>query len=432
LERLTNMPSTETQTLTENTAVCTTVDNGTLPDEPGFSRGVTLMEMLTQLACRKRLIAEVTGAAILVGVLLSFVLPVRYTASTEILPPRQTQSAADLFLGQIANSNLGSLASMAGGGLGLKSPNDLYIGLLKSRPVADAIIRQFDLERVYRSRDMTAARQQLAENTTVESEKSGLISVSITDKSKQRAAEMANAYTEQLRVLTQTLAVTEASQRRLFYEEQLRRAKDDLVQAEAVFQQVEQKKGLVQPDAQARALIGNLASLRAQVAAKQVQVQALRSYSTERNPDVQLAENQLSSLQTEVSRLEQRDPVSGPSDTSIEEVPAAGLEYLSAEHELLYRQTLFDLLVKQYDAARLDEAKEAAVIQVVETAIPPDRKSSPRRGLIVGLFSIGGFFAACMVALMQFWHQFLQSDPNLVGQLEALRYALTWRGAQRA
>lgn len=402
-------------------------EDNAFPEAVSLREGATLVEVLTQLLQRKWMIAKVTAAGGLLGLVLCFVLPARYKATTEIMPPHQTQSTADLFLGQIAGSNLGSLAGIAGGGLSLKSPDELYIGLLKSRPVADAIIHQFDLASVYRSRDMTAARKKLADYTTIVSEKSGLISVAVTDKDKMRAAAMANAYTDQLRVLTQTLAVTEASQRRLFYENQLKRAKQDLVQAEFAFQQVQQKKGLVQPDAQARALIGNLASLRAQVTAKQVQVQAMRSYSTEQNPEVQLAESQLSALQSEVAELEQRNHPSGSSDLSIQEVPAAGLEYLSAEHELLYRQTLFDLLIKQYDAARLDEAKEAAIIQVVAPAIPPDRKSSPKRALILILFALGGFFAACIVALMQWWRELAQSDPIVVGQLEALKSALALR-----
>ena len=362
-------------------------------------KGATLIEILTQLLYRKWLIVKITGVAILVGAILSFVLPVLYTATTEVMSPRQTQSASDLLLSQFANGNLGSLSGIAGGGLGLKDPNDIYIELLKSRPVADAIIRQFNLENLYHSRDMTAARKKLAERTTVVSKKGGLLAISVTDKDKRRAAAMANAYTGQLRALTQSLAVTEASQRDLFYKDQLKRAKEDLVQAEFAFQQVQQKKGLVQPDAQAKALIGNLAGLRVQIAAQQVHVQALRSYLTEQNPDVQLAENQLSSLKKEVVQLEQRNQPSGPSDQSIEEVPAAGIEYLRAEHELMYRQTLMDLLLKQYDAARLDEAKEATIIQVVEPAIPPDRKSSPRRTVIVVWFALLAFLGSCAFVL---------------------------------
>jgi uncharacterized protein involved in exopolysaccharide biosynthesis len=278
---------------------------------------------------------------------------------------------------------------------------------------------------------MTEARKKLAGNTEVTSEKNGFIAVSVTDQDKKRVAEMANAYTDQLRILTQTLAVTEASQRRFFYEEQLKQAKDALVAAEVAFQQVQQQKGLVQLDAQAKAMIEGIAALRAQVAAKQVEVQVLRSYSTEQNPDVQLAEKELTSLEAEEGRLEQSNHSPGISGLALGNVPTAGLEYLRAAHELAYRQALFDMLMKQYDAARLDEAKEAAIIQVLEPAIEPDQKSFPKRTLIVLLFTFVGFFAGCILALFGWWRDTVQSDPDDAKQLNQLKQAFMWRESRR-
>ena len=224
-----------------------------------------------------------------IGILLSVALPVRYTAITCIMPPQQTQSSASLFMSQFAGSGAGPLAALAGGGLDLKSPSDLYVGLLESPPIADAIIHQFGLVHIYGSPDMTGAREKLAQSTVVKTEKSGLITIAVSDRNKQRAAQLANAYTSELRALTQRLAVTEASERRQFYEDQLKQAKEALVGAELAFEQVQQQKGLVALDAQAKAMIEGLAALRAQAAAKQVEVQALRSYSTERNPEVQFS-----------------------------------------------------------------------------------------------------------------------------------------------
>jgi uncharacterized protein involved in exopolysaccharide biosynthesis len=365
---------------------------------------------------------------VFIGLVLCFVLPVRYTATTKIMPPQQTQSTASmLMMNQLTSVGGGSLAALAGGGMGLKNPNDIYIGMLTSRPVADAIIQKFGLMQAYHAKDMTKARKKLAGYTEVTSEKNGFIAVSVTDKDKKRVAEMANAYTDQLRILTQTLAVTEASQRRLFYEEQLKQAKDALVAAELAFQQVQQQKGLVQLDAQAKAMIEGIAALRAQVAAKQVEVQALRSYSTEQNPDVQLAERELTSLQAEETRMEQSNHSPGIAGLGLENVPAAGLEYLRAAHELAYRQALFDMLMKQYDAARLDEAKEAAIIQVVEPAIDPDKESSPKRGIILVLSAFVGFFSGCIVALFLWWKELLQFDPIAAKRLQELSYALRGR-----
>jgi capsule polysaccharide export protein KpsE/RkpR len=308
--------------------------------------------------------------------------------------------------------------------MGLKSPNDIYLGLLTSRPIADAIIQKFNLAKVYHAKDMTKAREKLASCTAVISEKNGFIAISVTDNDKKRVAEMANTYTEQLRILTKSLAITEASQRRLFYEEQLKQAKEALVASEIAFQQVQQQKGLVQLDAQAKAMIESLAVLRAQVAAKQVEVQALRSYSTEQNPDVQLAERELTSLQAEEARQEQSNHAPGIAGLGLGNVPAAGLEYLRTAHELQYQQALFDMLMKQYDAAKLDESKDAAIIQVVEPAIEPDQKSSPHRLQILLLFTIGGFIASCFLVWILWRRTVAQSDPDLAKALQNLKRLL--------
>jgi len=403
-----------------------TLDYAPLSEDHPPTFAFSLIEVLTQLARRKHLIAKGAAVGMLVGVFLSLVLPVRYTAVTTLMPPQQTPSTATMLMNQLTTGGGASpLAALAGGSMGLKNPNDIYIGLLNSRPIADAIIRHFGLATLYRAKDMTAARQKLANNTVVASEKNGFLTVSVTDKDKQRAAAMANAYTEELRVLTKTLAVTEASQRRLFYEEQLKQAKESLIDAEVSFQQVQQSKGLVELDAQAKAMIEGLALLRAQVAAKEVEVQALRSYSTEHNPNLELAERELSSLRGEAAQLEQRNHSSGFTDLGLGDVPGAGMAYLRAEHEVKYRQTMFDLLIKQYDAARLDEAKDAAIIQVVEPAIAPDRKSSPKRALIVVCFTVAGVLAGCLLVPLLCWKQYAQSDPRTASQLSALRHAVT-------
>jgi len=392
------------------------------PEDLSSGFEVSLIDALTQLVRYKRLIAVVTGSATLLGLVYCLALPTLYTSTTKIMTPQQTQSSAALLMSQLTNSGAGSLAA-ATSGLGLKNPNDQYIGLLGSRPVADAIIRQFDLEAVYRSKDRTAARKTLANNTQLTTEKSGFLAVSVTDSDKQRAADIANAYTEQLRIVTKTLAVTEASQRRLFYEEQLKQAKDALVSAEVAFQQVQQEKGLVQLDAQARSIIEGLAALRERVAIKRVEVQGLRSYATEKNPNLQLAESQLASLEAEQAHLEQRGQSPGAGGLGLENVPSAGLEYLRAQHELQYRQALYDMLMKEYDAAKLDEAKDAAIIQVVEPAIAPNQKSSPHRMLILISFAMVGFLASCALVRLLWWAKVLQSAPRIAKALENLKRA---------
>lgn len=385
---------------------------------------VGIVELLTQIVRRKAVLASIMALSTAIGIALCLALPARYTATTKIMPPQQSQSAASLMMNQLANSIPPPAIGFAGGGMAQKSPNDLYVGLLSSRPVADALIQNFNLMQVYHSRDITASREELAANTIISSDKSGFISVSVTDKNSTRAAEITNGYSEQLRALTRRLAVSEASQRRLFYEEQLRQAKESLAQAEDEFRNIQQQKGLVQLDEQAKSVIVGLADLRTKVAAKRVEVQALESYSTDRNPEVGLALSQLHSLQSEERRMTAQDESAKSRNVGLEQLPSAGLEYLRADHEMRYRQAVFDMLLKQLDAAKMDEAKEAAIIQVVEPALVPERKSSPHRLSIMIVCEILGFISSCILISVQWLLAVASLDPRVVKRLAPLREAL--------
>ncbi|MGO9339970.1 MAG: GumC family protein [Terracidiphilus sp.] len=385
--------------------------------------GVTVIDALTQLFSHKRLILIVTGASMLIGLVYGLVAPVEYTSAAIIMPPKQTSSTTSFLNSPIG---MGALADAAGGGLSLRDPNAIYLGLLRSRPIADVLIDKFGLAKVYHSRDMTAARKKLERNTVIKSEASSLISISVTDGDKKRAADIANAYTEQLRLLSKSISFTEASRRRLFFEEQLKGEKEVLIAAEVAFQQVQVNKGLVHLDSQANVIIGSLSELHGQIAAKEVELQALRSFSTEQNPDVQLVESELSTMREEADQMEQHSQPTGYSDMGLKDIPKAGLDYIRAARELQYQQAFFDVLLRQYEAAGLDETKEASTIQVVAPAIEADRESSPHRLLILLLFTIGGFLASCFFAR---WRYVSQSDPDLARALQNLKCTLT---AQKA
>ena len=178
---------------------------------------IDLLDLLIALARRKRLIAAATVGSAVLAAVISFLIPNRYTATTKVLPPQQAQSSAAMLMTQLAGSGLGPLAAVAGKDLGLKNPNDIYIGMLKSRTVEDALIGEFALSGVYREKKISDTRKELEKASDIVSSKEGLIEISVEDKSPQRAAALANSYVEQLRKLTQHLAVSEASQRRLFF-----------------------------------------------------------------------------------------------------------------------------------------------------------------------------------------------------------------------
>jgi tyrosine-protein kinase Etk/Wzc len=357
---------------------------------------------------------------------VAMLLPTQFTAETRILPPQQNQSAATALVTSLVGG-LGPLGSLATKDLGLKSPNDLYVGLLKARPVADALIRRFDLMKRYGAKDMTAARIRLASQTDVHEEKDSMISISVQNRDKKLATLMANAYVEELRNLSKGLALTEASQRRLFYEEQLKQAKEDLSAAEVGLQQAQTKSGMIQLDAQAKVIIETIGNLRARIAAKRVELQALRSFATSQNAQVGIAESELAGMESELRRMERQSGGADNFDLSLKNVPQAGLEYVRAYREVKYRETLFEILAKQYEIARLDEARDAIVIQVVAPAIEPDRKSFPPRTVITVLSAFAGLFLGCLLVMISQWKTEVEANPARASRLRALREAILSR-----
>jgi len=388
---------------------------------------IDLLDLLIVLAKRKRLIAAITiGAAVLAGI-VSLLLPNRYTATTKILPPQQSQSASSMLLNQLAGGGMGPLAALAGSSLGLKNPSDIYIGILKSRSIQDALIQQFNLMSVYRDKRLSDTRKDLSGYSDIVAEKEGLISISVEDKDPRRAAAVANAYVDDLRQVTQHLAISEASQRRLFFEQQVQQAKEDLSNAELALKETEQKTGMIQLDSQAKAVIEAIGNLRAQVAAKEVQLQAMQSFATEQNPQRILVQQQVAGLREQLRKLEGQAGGDGDPVLGTGKIPGAGLEYVRKLRDVKYYETIFELLAKQYEAAKIDESREAAVIQVLDQATEPDRKSSPKRLLIIALCAICGLMIGCVSALISEAVARVQLDPERATQISRLRQLLRWK-----
>ncbi len=371
--------------------------------EPRCEAGA--IDLLILLMQRKIVILGATLAAAALAAVVALVLPNRYRATADILPPQPSQSLATSMIGQLGA--LGPVAAMAQKDFGLKNPNDLYVGMLRSRTAEERLILRFDLQRVYGDKKMSDAREDLEKASRITSGKEGFVSITIEDRDPKRAPAIANAYVDELRRLTQELAVTEAGERRMFFEGQLKIAQDDLSGAEQSLKETQQKTGLIQLDGQAKAVIESVVKLQAAVATKEVELHAMRLFSTEDNPDLRLAEEQLSGLRAELGRLEKQTGGAEESKTSADgaqvtagSVPEAGLEYVRKVRAVKYAETLFELLAKQYEAARLDEAKTAAVIQVLDPAVEPDRKSAPQRTLIVALGALLGLFASVSFVLV--------------------------------
>jgi uncharacterized protein involved in exopolysaccharide biosynthesis len=381
-----------------------------------------MFDFLILLVANKRTILLATLLAGIAGVVVSLALPARYTAVTTLLAPPQATPFSSAFLSQVGTLN------PAIGGLGLKNPADLYVSLLKSRSVEDAMIQRFHLVERYRSKRMSEARRSFERNCEISTTtKDGLIRLSIQDRDPKLAAEMANGYVEEYRRFSADLAVTEAAQRRLFLGQQLQQAKEGLATAEENFKQSEQNSGMIQLDGQTKALIESAAAVRAQIAAKEVQLSALSSYETDANPEVSLAKQQLTALQSQLKQLGGSEAGSGRELIALKgQLPEAGLVYIRKLREVKYQETIFDLLAKQYESAKLDEARHGAVIQVVDSAVVPDLRSSPLRSFIVlGALIAGAVLGVFIVWLRHSWSKF-RSQPAGRSRLDAV--AKAWSG----
>ncbi len=391
------------------------------PDDrtTGDDKEINLFDLLIVLAKQKKL---VLGLPLVVAVLaagISFVLPVSYTATAVIVPPQQSASSSAAMLSQLSGG-LAGLASIAG----IRTPAELYIGMLRSRTVADNLIQRFDLMRVYETEYPSNARKALETKTAITHVQGGLITIEVDDQDPKRAAAMANAYVDELLKLSQTMAVTEASQRRLFYERQLGQAKDNLARAEEAAKRGIEKGGLAQVEGQGRAIVEATARLRGQITAKEVQIGAMRTFATDRNPDLQLALQELESMKRELARIEGASQAK--SGVAPEGSPS-GISSVDMLRNVKYFEAIYEFLSKQYELSKIDEARDAPVVQVMDKAIVPDRKSKPKRALIVILSTFGAFLLGILVAFAREVIVRAKADPQQANRLLDLKRYLAWK-----
>jgi uncharacterized protein involved in exopolysaccharide biosynthesis len=386
---------------------------------------ISLLDLLIVLAERKRVILSVTAIFAIGAIIVSLLLPPRYTATVTLLPPQQGSSMGAALASQLGS--MGGMAALAGGSLGLKNPNDMFVAMFKSRTVEDAMVQHFDLMQEYHAKFSSDARKAFEGHATVDgSAKDGMIHISVQDRDARRASDLANGYVDQFRLQSQHLAITEASQRRLFFERQLEQAKDNLANAEEAMKQTEQKTGVIQLDSQAKALIDSAASLRAEVAAKEVQIQGMRTYATGENAQLVQAQQELDSMRAQLAKLGgSEDSASGGLIVPKGQVPEAGLEYVRKLRDVKYNETIFDILARQFEVAKLDEAKQGALIQVIDAAVPPDRRSFPKRSLIVVGTTALGFFIGLFVALLQASFVRMKDDPEARRKMAILSNSLS-------
>jgi uncharacterized protein involved in exopolysaccharide biosynthesis len=364
-------------------------DNRSLDSADPMTRGLRL------LLLRKKLVLGMPVVGSILALVVALILPKWYEATAKIMPPQQSQTNAVAILGQ-----LGAIAGAAGQSLGVKNPSDIYIAMLKSRTVSDRLIDRFELKRVYDEELLVEARRHLARNSSITAGRDGVITIAVEDTDPKRAADLANGYIEELRRLTVSLAIGEAAQRRAFFEGQLKKAKNDLAAAEIELKKFSQEAGLVNPQSQIGLTVGAAAALRAQISAKEIQLAGMRSFATETNPNIVTAMRELAGLRVELAKME-KDATATKGDVLVPfgKASEVGLEYIRKYRDMKYHETLFEVLSKQYEIARIDEAKDATLIQVLDEAVRPERKSKPRTRIIVAVSALFGLLIAIVLAL---------------------------------
>ncbi|MBS0444561.1 MAG: lipopolysaccharide biosynthesis protein [Proteobacteria bacterium] len=357
---------------------------------------------------------------IVVGLLtlgITFLITPTFTATTSIMTPQKSDSAASLLLG-----SLSGLAGTAAGSLaGLKNPADQWVGLLQSRTIADALINKFKLRERYNVEYMFKARKILAKLTDIQAGKDGLITIDVLDEDPEVAKQMADSYVDELQKLSRAVALTESSQRRAFFEERLKDTQNKLDQAAAALQ----KSGIGQSTFKTDpgAAVDAVARLRGQIVAAEVRVSVMRNYMTEQSPDLRLAQKELSSLRQQLSQIEHVD----------DPAQAGGEAYVAKYRDFKYYESLYELIAKQYELAKIDEARDGTVIQVVDHAVVPEWKTNPKRGLMSGLAALLSLILTGLYFLgRESIRRRAVAEPAAGAKFVALRRALSLRRRRSA
>lgn len=392
----------------------------TLAIEGFDTPGPDPLEFLLILAARKRLIFWMALAGMVLASGMALQKRDMYTATAVIMLPQQQRSTLASLVGQLP-----PVASALGGGNELmRTASDQYLSLLASRSIADDLIQSFQLQREYQAKNRAEARRKLAARTRLTGGKDSLIRITVDAEQPQSAADLANAYVDRLHKLNSRLALTESAQRRQFFELRLEAQRRAVSEAEAAMKATQERTGLIQVSSQMDVVVRSIAQLRAEITSREVWLDTLKSGATDKNPEVIRLRVELQSLRAQLANAEagSQSRRIGPANA-----PAAGLAYMRALREFQYHETLLESLSKQYEAARLDEAKEAPLVQVVDRAAPPEERNPKRRlwMVLLGTLSFGVFGACLALALHS------MAAPSRAARLREVRTAF-WPGRAKA
>lgn len=356
-----------------------------------FHDDIAISDILVALGQEKNTLITTTLVGICASVALALLLPRFYTARTVLLPPQQQSSSAASALAQLGAMG-GSIAGLAAGA---KTPDELYVALLKSRSVQDDLIAKFKLKQRYDTKLLETTRKKLSGNMVIASDKkTGLISVDADDKDPVFAAQLANAHVDSLRKMLGRIALTDAQQKRQFLQEQVSKTQTAQNTAELKFRQAQAASGLVVSQALAEGGVRESAQLRGQIAAREVQLQTLSRFATPNHPDVQRVAAELAALRRQLTNIEQGSGTSSGQNVS-------GMEAVQAFRDMKVQETMLQGLLAQLELARADEAKEGPLLQQVDVAIAPEKPKKPKRSFVVIVGTIASFVLGLLLVALK-------------------------------
>ena len=364
---------------------------------------INLLEYWEVLVRRKKLIGCIVGGCFVASIILAFILPKKYVSTTSIMPPQEDSSMASAMMGSLP----GGLGSLAGGFLGMKSPADLWVGILDSQSVRDAVIERFKLKERFEQESIEDTREKLDKAIEIAKSDSEIISISVEDADPEKAAQIANAFVEELDKVNQAVVVTGGKRSRMFLEKRLVIAKADLAEAEDKLRAFQEKNKAIKLDDQARVIIESIGVVKGQLIAKEVEYETLLSYASRTNPQAELLKTQVDELKKKLVELE--DGSQAGAGSQVHEdifIPTSRIPDISLQFARLFRdakvqETLFELLTQQYELSRLQEAKDSPVVQVLDVAKVPEKKAKPKRTLIVLAATFTSVFLGVMLAFFK-------------------------------
>lgn len=392
---------------------------------PGVAVGEPAENAIPQLRSLwqgRRSLGRAMLAGALCGTLLAFLLPKRFDSTTQLMPP-DTQSGSGIGLMAALTAKTGnSLGGVAGDLLGIKSSGALFIGILHSSTVEDRLIERFDLHKTYRTRLEEDTRRKLAENTSIsEDRKSGIITLTVSDRDPRRAASIAQGYVDELDHLVAELSTSSAHRERVFLEERLTAVKRELDQASNEFSQFSSQNAAIDIKEQGRAMLEAAAVLQGQLIAAQSELSGLEQIYTDNNVRVRALRARIAELQRQLEKIGGRDSglmTAGEKKSlypSIRELPLLGVRYGDLYRRTKIQEVVYETLTQEYELAKVQEAKETPSVKVLDAAAIPERKSFPPRVTIIFLCAFVALAGGVVWVFGQTrWQEVGPDDPGKV------------------